>query len=266
MVEVWVPGGAFQMGTTDDEAEAALQLCNDLVGNCSPTWFDDEQPAHTVLVDDFWMDKTEVTNAHFAAFLNAQGNQTEEGATWLDLWDAESLIALSGDAYRAEAGYEAHPVVEVTWYGARAYCEWIGGRLPTEAEWEYAARGPDGTIYPWGDVWVQNVANCAQDVCRDGYGTTAPVGSFPTGESWAGALDLAGNVWEWVADWYGLEYYAASPRDNPTGPASGEVRVLRGGSWYLDARRIRGAYRAGHTPESSDSDGGFRCVRSPGRE
>jgi serine/threonine-protein kinase len=248
---VHVPAGEFTMGSDE---------------------YSDEQPVHTVYLDGFYIDETEVTNAQFAQFLNEQGNQEEGGVTWLDIGDEDCLISQSGGQYQPKSGYSDHPVIEVSWYGANAYCQWAGKRLPTEAEWEKAARGTDGRTYPWGndfdchkgnfddeqeidDYVVSGGPNC------DGYVRTAPVGSYSDGASFYGALDMAGNVWEWVADWYDSGYYAVSPENNPKGPASGDGRVIRGGSWDYDAAFVRAAYRLRNFPGNTNYDVGFRCAR-----
>jgi formylglycine-generating enzyme required for sulfatase activity len=235
MVMVYVPAGEFEMGSKDGP--------------------DDEQPVHTVGLGGFWIDQTEVTNAQFAAFLNERGAQTEGGATWLDLQDEDCLIERSGDELQPKDDYAAHPVIEVSWYGAAAYCEWAGARLPTEAEWEYAARGPEGRTYPWGDE-APTCDRAQYAICS---GRTIPAGSLPEGASWCGALDMAGNVWEWVNDWYGD--YPSGRQVNPLGPSSGEYRVLRGGSWDDVADDVRGAYRYGLLPDDTFINGGFRCAR-----
>ena len=235
MVMVYVPAGEFEMGSTEGDS--------------------DEQPVHTVALDGFWMDQTGVTNAQFAAFLNERGNQTEGSATWLELEDEDCLIERVSGEFRSRNGYVEHPVIEVSWYGAAAYCEWVGGRLPTEAEWEYAARGPDGHIYPWGN----DAPTCERAHFGECSGRTVPVGSLPAGASWCNALDMAGNVWEWVADWYGE--YASGRQVNPTGPSSGAYRVLRGGSWDIVPNLVRGANRGRLLPDATNNDGGFRCAR-----
>ena len=215
----------------------------------------DEQPVHTVYLDAFYIDKTEVTNAQFAQFLNEQGNQEEGGVTWLDI--RGGLISQSGGQYQPKSGYEDHPVIEVSWYGARAYCQWAGKRPPTEAEWEKAARGTDGRTYPWGEG-----IDCDHAQYSECGGQTVPVGSKPKGVSPYGALDMAGNVWEWVADWYDSDYYGRSPSRNPQGPDSGEYRVLRGGSWYFNGSHARTAFRHNSDrPTLTNYSIGFRCAQ-----
>jgi len=256
MVMVHVPGGTFQMGS--DEAD--------------PDADEDEFPQHSVTLDGFWIDQTEVTNAQFAAFLNDQGNQTEGGLTWLDQEDEDCLIEQSGGEFRPKSGYGDHPVTQVSWHGAKAYCEWVGARLPTEAEWEYAARGPEGRAFPWGDGFDGTRlnycdANClghwADKAVDDGYADAAPVGSYPGGASWCGALDMAGNVWELVADWYGG--YPSEAQTNPVGPTAGDSKVVRGGGHNSGQRWVRAAYRTGNFRlHYRGSLLGFRCVGQPG--
>jgi formylglycine-generating enzyme required for sulfatase activity len=236
MVMVYVPPGEFQMGNAEGNLE--------------------EQPVHAVELDGFWIDRTEVTHAQFAVFLNEQGNQTEGGVTWLKLEDEDCVIERVGSEYRSKSGYADYPVIEVSWYGAAAYCDWAGGRLPTEAEWEYAACGPEEREYPWGD----DVPDCDKANYYGCVGLTAAVGSHPAGASWCDALDMAGNVWEWVADWYGG--YPAGRQVNPSGRPSGEVRVLRGGSWVVVPDNGRCTARGWSPPDASNDDFGFRCAKS----
>jgi formylglycine-generating enzyme required for sulfatase activity len=214
-----------------------------------------------------------VTNAQFAAFLSEQGNQEEGGARWLDIESGSALIEESGGSFQAQAGFEEHPVIMVTWYGSNAYCQWVGGQLPTEAQWEYAARSSGGNIFPWGDDFEGTRLNYCDNNCEfdwkdetvdDGYARTAPVGSYPAGDSWVGAQDMAGNVWEWTADWYEANYYESSPINNPTGPAIGDFKVLRGGSWDNNPYVVRGANRSVNAPDFRFSVVGFRCVVEPG--
>jgi serine/threonine-protein kinase len=255
MTMVYVPAGEFEMGSTEGD--------------------DDEEPVHTVALDAFWLDQTEVSVAQFRQFVNATNHETtaeERGNSWVytgDGWEQVEGVDWAhpqGPGSRAE---DDHPVVHVSWHDAEAYCAWAGGRLPTEAEWEYAARGPESWIYPWGNVFDGTRLNYCDQNCAldradenvdDGYEFTAPVGSYPDGASWIGALDLLGNVSEWVADWYGEAYYAQSPRENPTGPTSGDTRVLRGGSWGNNEWYVRGAVRYGGDPAASNVVNGFRCV------
>jgi formylglycine-generating enzyme required for sulfatase activity len=224
---------------------------------------------HAVHLDAFRIDRTEVTNAQFAEFLNAQGNQSEGGASWLDLTDDNCLIERVGAGFWPKDGYENHPVILVSWYGAAAYCKWAGGRLPSEAEWEYAARGPEGRAFPWGSQFeatrlnfcdVRCLISWADSKVDDGHARTAPVCSYPAGESWCGALDLAGNAVEWVQDRYDGGYYTSSPARNPSGPISGPLRVRRGGSWRSDAYKLRSAERSFDFPDFATHDLGFRCT------
>ncbi len=250
---VTVPAGAFQMG------------CDD--GNPNENCYSNEQPLHIVYLDAYAIDEHEVTNGQYVEFLNVMGNQSEGGDTWLDADSSDVRIHESGGVWQADAGYEDHPVVEVTWYGARAYCQWQGKRLPTEAEWEKAARGDSDTrMYPWGnddpDCLRLNYYDSTEGHC---VGDTAPVGSYPSGASPYGALDMAGNVAEWVNDWYQSGYYSTYPvggwPSNPTGPPSDTYKGVRGGGgntpWYY----VRVAARS-HSWTPSDSHGrlGFRCV------
>jgi len=256
MVMVYVPAGQFEMGNNYDQRA---------------------QPVHTVALDAFWIDQTEVTNAMFAAFLNEQGNQVEEGVSWLEPGAGHREIVYghieeNDGVFEPETGYKDYPVIEVSWYGAAAYCSWVGGRLPTEAEWEYAARGPQARVYPWGSTFDGERANYCDARCSykwrdtdfdDGFAQWAPVGSYPGGASWCGALDMAGNVWEWVNDWWSDDYYANSPTNNPQGPDSGTIRIARGGSWFDESWWVSASDRKGLTPSSYRMHWvGFRCVVS----
>ena len=268
---VWVPGGSFQMGSTDQDIEDALAMCEQFRGRCSANWFVREQPAHEVSVSGFWIDSTEVTHAQFCAFLNAEGNQIEGGRAWLDINAPGCRIKQADDGFHPIAGYEDHPVAEVTWYGAAAYARWVGGRLPTEAESAYAARGPESRVFPWGNAFEGNAlnfcdANCSFDTrdpsADDGYVKTAPVGSYALGASWVGVLDMAGNVWEWCADWFG-EWHDVSRLKDPLGPELGSTRVCRGGAWGGDPYDVRAARRGDIRPQDSYESIGFRCVTKP---
>jgi formylglycine-generating enzyme required for sulfatase activity len=244
---VLIPAGEFQMGDHFNEGR------------------DTERPVHTVYLDAFYMDKYEVTNELYARFLNEIGrNEDEEGHELLDIGSPYCLIEYVDGRYRPKEGYERHPVVEVSWYGAVAYARWAGKRLPTEAEWEKAARGGlVGKRYPWGDAIDASKANY-NDGSR-GWRTKGilkylkPVGSFPA--NGYGLYDMAGNVWEWCADWYDKNYYSSSPRRNPRGPDSGSFRVVRGGSWLAYPDYLRAANRAFNDPQDTTDNVGFRCAQ-----
>jgi serine/threonine-protein kinase len=260
MVMVYVPPGEFTMGSTDDEVEDALDLCYEYLSDCKRALYMRESPAHAVALDGFWIDRTEVTNGQYAQCVAAGACEPP----------AESG-SYTRDSYYGDSTYDDYPVVFVDWQQATAYCGWAGARLPTEAQWEYAARGPEAYTFPWGDK-VDGMrlnycdANCefghADRSFDDGYADTAPVGSYPEGASWVGALDLAGNVWEWGADWY--EDYPSERQENPSGPSTGDDRVVRGGSSGSFLARVRAASRSPEPPGSSRSSIGFRCVGSPG--
>ena len=256
MTMVFVPGDTFTMGSSEDEINDALELCEQN-SDCLGADFTDEAPAHEVQLDSFWFDQREVTNAQFATFLNQEGNQMEAGANWYigtEILSIDNLFTLSTDLAN-------HPVVHVTWYGANAYCHWAGGRLPTEAEWEYAARGVNVHIYPWGNQQPDGTfLNYNNEV-----GGVQAVGSYAKGDSWVGAQDMAGNVWEWVADWYSAGYYRQSQPSvsNPIGPEDTGNKVLRGGAWNRSISFVRTTERSPALPNSADIFFGFRCVISP---
>jgi formylglycine-generating enzyme required for sulfatase activity len=223
---VLVPPGCFMMGSTEDDIDYAVQLCEAVLGElCTRTWFEDESPLHEVCFDEpFWIDVYEVTNTQY-------GSSGE--------WSGDNL-----------------PRESVSWSDAAAHCEDRGARLPTEAEWEYAARGPDGLVFPWGNDFVaDNVVYSGNSGNR-----TREVGSKPGGISWVGAYDLSGNVWEWVNDWYGP--YPGEAQVNPAGPGDGEYRARRGGAWITYSYVVRAAVRSDNVPSKEDHIGGFRCARS----
>ncbi len=222
---VYVPEGDFLMGSADSDAQANV----------------DEKPQHTVFLNAYWIDKHEVTNAQYEKCVAA-------GAC------REVVVA-------GATGFDGprQPVVGVSWDDAVAYGKWVGGRLPTEAEWEKAARGTDGRIYPWGNDWDPT----RLDSKEDGPGSTTDVGSYPAGASPYGALDMAGNVWDWVSDWFGRPD-ASEPQRNPTGPAAGTDKVMRGGSWADSQFNCRTAARFADDPISHSIRTGFRLVMSTG--
>jgi formylglycine-generating enzyme required for sulfatase activity len=202
---------------------------------------DDEKPAHTVTLEAFEIDKFEVANADFAKFVEETGYQTEVEKTGEVGWR------------RYTEGRDNHPVVKVTWNDANAYCEWAGKRLPTEAEWEKAAKGEEGFIYPWGNEWDPAKTNAKERGIRD----TVSVGSFPEGASPYGVFDMAGNVWEWTADWY-----QAYPDSVYQSEYFGEkFKVTRGGGWFQAADLVTTSNRSATDPSAANDDLGFRCAR-----
>ena len=262
---VLVPAGEFLMGASEQELAAWLAAHPD----DKREDLADELPQRSVYLDAYYIYKTEVTVAQYRTFCQATGREMPPAPPW--------------------GWQDAHPIVRVTWEDAKAYADWAGVALPTEAQWEKAARGTDGRVFPWGDGWPPpaKVGNFSDEACRrsgryedsmfiagydDGYAETAPVGSFPAGASPYGVLDMAGNVWECCADWYDPSYYKTAPTRNPTGPPAAVAfeydpgktlpgaRVLRGGSWrYSSPGDFRGAYRCYYVPSSLFR--GFRCAR-----
>ena len=233
-----IPANSFQMGCDSS--------------NLAETCYSDQQPLHTVTLDAYSIDKYEVTNARYQACV-AAGGCTAPG----------SVDSTTRSPYYGTSTYADYPVIQVNWHQASAFCAWAGRRLPTEAEWEKAARGSSDTrTYPWGS----SVPDCVKLNYRPASGAcvgdTSRVGSYPSGMSPYGVLDMAGNVHEWVNDWYDGSYYSVSPGSNPQGPATGEHRVLRGGSWSFNDNGVRSAFRYGGYPDNRISLVGFRCVRS----
>jgi eukaryotic-like serine/threonine-protein kinase len=228
---VYVPAGEFRMGSDDADKDARPN----------------EQPPHTVYQDAFWIDKLQVTNALYGKCVEAGKCHPPSNAS------SNTRASYYGDGH-----FDNYPVIYVSWDDAVAYCTWAGKRLPTEAEWEKAARGTDGRIYPWGNTFGENLLNSSES----GNGDTTAVGTYPNGASPYGALDMVGNVWQWAADWYDDKYYANSPPSNPTGSSSGQSRVLRGGSFYF-SQKVRAANRGYDTPTGTFNDVGLRCARSP---
>ncbi len=238
---VLVPGGSFEMGSERHN---------------------DEMPVHTVTLDAFYIDQYEVTNAQFATFLNerAGDSQVVDMSITLSRYiGQEGFYLVRGGMWQVHRDdYAYYPMVFVSWHDAHAYCEWRGGRLPSGAEWEKAARGTDGRAYPWGLGIDCSIAN--YDDCVEG-GRATVVGSYPAGASPYGAVDMAGNVREWVNDWYQWDYYNISPLDNPPGPDSGDFKVLRGGAWRNDPVYLHVTDRAGYAQTTfRDNNVGFRCV------
>jgi len=218
---VLVPAGEFVMGS-DSNQEAA-------------------KPAHTVYLDSFYIDQFEVTNGDYQAC-------------------AEAGVCTTGGSFRIRRPELAqNPVDFVNWYEAEKFCEWRGARLPTEAEWEKAARGTDERLFPWGNDPI----TCDRAQYSDCDWALSPVGSYPSGVSPYGAYDMAGNVWEWVSDWYAQDYYSYSPAENPTGPEPGVYKSTRGGGYLYDARLQTTIWRNQAPATHSYIYLGFRCARTP---
>ncbi|MBN2085434.1 MAG: SUMF1/EgtB/PvdO family nonheme iron enzyme [Anaerolineales bacterium] len=221
MAMVYVPAGEFTMGMTEIRAT--------------------NRPEHTVVLDAYWIDRTEVTNAMYGLCV-----------------DAGTCAAPKDTAAFDDPDLQDHPAVFVDWRMADSYCAWAGRRLPTEAEWEKAARGSDGRRYPWGNAAPESgLLNFGRHI-----GATSPVGSHPAGDSPYGALDMAGNVYEWVDDWFGENYYRTGPGSNPTGPDSGTLRLVRGGSWSDTQDNVNSIFRHSNDPANAGDNLGFRCALS----
>lgn len=265
-----VSGGFFQMGAAADDL---LTECQRFTVSCRRDWFLAAEPVHSVLLAPYYLDSHEVTNTAFVEFLNAVGGESAEcqGQTCID--PAASRIAWENGIAVVSADRAQHPVTGVTWYGADAFCKWRDSRLPTEAEWEKAAAWDDAAmtarLYPWGDEFHGKYLNFCDATCdapqanlsyNDGFSVAAPVGNYPDGRGASGHDDLAGNVWEWVADWFDPGYYATSPGADPTGPEAGEQKVVRGGSWNDAAYFTLAAVRLPSPPDNTDATLGFRCA------
>ncbi len=258
MLMVLIPADTFLMGAGENDFIAAS----------------DERPLHQVRLSQFYMDKYEVNVEQFAAFLNRLGSY-ERACEGVDCaWPNELAGYTSyllrqdlGDGtvqYFPRTGFANYPINHVSWYGAKLYCESVGARLPTEAEWEYAARGTDGRLYPWGNIQPEPGGDRAI-FQSESYENLKPVDALPNGASPFGVFGMAGSLWEWTADWYNERWYEESNISNPTGPETGFARVIRGGAWPFNnqADRIRATNRSSLTPEFISSAVGFRCVRNP---
>jgi formylglycine-generating enzyme required for sulfatase activity len=276
MIFLPVPAGEFTMGSSEAEIDFALEQCNKFSDNqCERGRFDDETPQHQVYVDDFWIMQTEVSNAQWQRFMQAGGY--DEPAYWTAtgwVWRQSENVTQPSCWEDGDLNQAQQPVVCVSWYEAVAYSRWLASesglevRLPTEAEWEKAARGADGRIFPWGDEWDGSRLNYCDVNCEndwrdsdvdDGYRHTAPVGGYAAGASPYGALDMAGNVWEWTSTLYQeYPYNADDGREELEGDAV--RRVVRGGSWDDDPVNLRPASRSWGGPFSRDGLLGVRLV------
>jgi formylglycine-generating enzyme required for sulfatase activity len=234
MVLVPIPAGEFKMGSADKAS-----------------------PQHTVYLKAYWIDKTEISNVQYAMCV-AEGSCTKPANNY----------SATRNGYYGDIEYDDYPVIFVSWSQAAAYCAWAGRRLPTEAEWEKAARGSESSIYPWGNTFDGTRANYCDINCprdwrdqrfEDGYADTAPVGEYQDGASMYDVLDMAGNVHEWVADWFAP--YSSEYQIDPAGPESGENKIMRGGSWGDDSDHIRSDVRSPIKPDNWMDFIGFRCAR-----
>ncbi len=248
VAQVWAPPGEFQMGAGED---VSVEV---------PAWAErelqSERPSHPVkITQGFWIDRTEVTVEAFRAFTEDGGYfqeelWSEEGRAWLKGQNVDALPARCLQNPKAR-----EPQVCVTWFEAQAYAAWRGGRLPTEAEWEWAARGPESRVFPWGNQWDPDRAHVV--------GAEGPreVGSYPDGASWIGALDMAGNVMEWVSDWLDVKSHERTDAVDPQGPTSGRVKVEKGGWWGAPPFTARSSYRHFEDPPGyRDAHIGFRVL------
>jgi formylglycine-generating enzyme required for sulfatase activity len=274
MEMIYIPAGEFTMGSSF--FETVKFSSNKLF------LFPDQRPKHEVYLDGYWIDKTEVTVGMFKRFVEETGYKTSAelkggGKPWRDGPKEFEWPVVKGIdwLHPRDVDTEAennHPVVQVSWEDAMAYAKWTGVTLPTEAQWEKAARGPDSRKFPWGNEFNGTYLNYGDFMCpvkrwrdtefNDGYAFTAPVGNYPDGASPYGVLDMSGNVWEWVFDWYDEDYYENSPYRNPQGPESGSVRSMRGGSWYDGSPTdwVSCVIRHQNPPDDRYEDVGFRCA------
>jgi len=236
---VHVPAGRFEMGSE----------------NLGPA----EKPVHRVSLKGFLIDLNEVTNRMFAKFLDFSGEDRDEDRNRLVFEDRAIGLVKKGSSWIPVEGYEDYPVVRVTWYGASAYAKWAGKELPTEAAWEYAARGSDGRKYPWGN---KEPDGALAVFGRSGFDRTRKAGMLQSGESPFGVRDMAGNVSEWCRDWFDPRYYQSSPFANPLNDEEAEQRSLRGGSWKDAAMKILAPYRSSSEPLSAADTIGFRCLKT----
>ena len=237
---VLVPAGPFPMGVPKGDRDGGR----------------DEYPRHEVYLDAYYIDKFEVTNGRYLEFVRATGHRPPQNVKdpSRNLWQGGLIPESIAD----------RPVINVDWYDADAYCKWAGKQLPTEAEWEKAARGTDDRRFPWGNVEPTH-KHLNYNQRWQGEKTLMPVGSYAAGKSPFGAYDMAGNVWEWVADWYDPLYYEQSPERNPKGPELGTHKVLRSSGWEVETPLVRSVTRVKSDPLNRNHSTGFRCAADAAR-
>ena len=249
-----IPVGNFTMGSDTSD----------------PGCYNHETPKHTVYLDAFQISKYEITNAQYKSFIDYGGYNnsaywTTEGWSWRTSNNITEPYYWSSGQYNSGPSFPNHPVVGVSWYEAYAFCMWAGSNLPTEAQWEKAARGTSANNYwPWGSIWDASKCNSWENSTPDTFNYSSPVGYFSAGQSPYGVYDMAGNVYEWVNDWYQSNYYSSSPSINPTGPTSGTLHVIRSGSYvnnYMIDRSCRCALRYYGTPSDRNAIIGIRITR-----
>ncbi len=264
---VKVPGGPFTRGSDEAARERARRLCRQTYARprrCKEAWFDAEAPARKITVNTFHIDQYEVTNQAYLKCVLAKKCQAPQYSK-CNVFDAKGGKRVDGGEVSKALRAPGAPVVCVSWEQADAFCRWSGGRLPTEAEWEKAARGDQDTRdFPWGDDWEPRKLNWGEAQGMgvvDGYASVSPVGAFESGVSPYEVHDMAGNVWEWVADWYSADYYESSPEVNPVNTKAAAHKVLRGGAWSFAGNGARVSFRHSASPQLVQDAVGFRCVR-----
>ena len=243
MSMVLVPEGEFTMGS---DAEIVFAICQEYYFDCHLDSYTDGAPPHQVYLNAYYLDKYEVSNSHYKACVD------------VDICAMPTNVAsATREIYFGISEFDNHPVIYVDWDMAKTYCEWRGAYLPTEAQWEKAARGTDGRLFPWGDEIYPTIAN----YLNANVGDTVAANIYDMDRSPYGAFNLGGNVSEWVADWYSATYYQNSPFENPQGPETGELRVVRGGSWNARGTGALSVLRREAIPSGNHDGLGFRCAR-----
>jgi len=253
---VRIPAGTFKMGSSFEENKRHLKGCRKYDESCELWWFNDEYPDRLIFLDSYWLDIYEVTNEKYLEFVLATGHRFALDQT-CDTDKCRDGNLWQGGSFPPRIKHQ--PVTQVSWHDADAFCRWRGKRLPSEAEWEKAARGPSGNLYPWGAGSPKNRATYGRK--WRGAFTMTDVGTYSQGTSIYGVHDMAGNVWEWVDDWYDLKYYNWRRKKTPRGPVEGDFKVVRGGSWVNYPDTLRSSFRRWSQPEVRFNDTGFRCAK-----